>query len=39
MAIDATILAVDRDGADVVLTLGNRRSPERGHLFNEGRAA
>ena len=24
MAIDATILAVDRDGADVVLTLGNR---------------
>lgn len=24
MAIDATILAVERDGADVVLTLGNR---------------
>lgn len=24
MAIDATILAVDRDGADLVLTLGNR---------------
>ncbi len=24
MAIDATILAVDRDGADMVLTLGNR---------------
>jgi hypothetical protein len=24
MAIDATILSVDRDGADVVLTLGDR---------------
>lgn len=26
MAIDATILQVDREGADVVLTLGNRQA-------------